>query len=437
MFNKKRLAIATAVLLPAVSFSGALNAASNEELTSKVKMLEAQLAELRQLVTQQGAKQQALETTVSQKADVSKSDTTFNYGGFVKFDAIQSDYSGGERATAGIGDDILVPSTIPVGGEDGSARFDASIKTSRFWFKTNTQTSAGDIRTHFELDMLTGDGDERISNSSHSRIRHAYVAWDYDENSSVLLGQTWSTFMATLALPEAVDFIGPTSGIVFNRQAQVRWTHKLSNGGKFMVALENPSTGVIDGGGGLADNNYDDNRMPDVVLRYDGFAGKFAYTAAVIGREITYDTGTSDESDVGFGVSLSGKYAFENGDDIKFQLNHGNLGRYVALQAFRDAAVEADGGLDLLDVTGGYVAYRHFWTDKLRSTLSYAITSVDNPDSVSTLNNESVSNYSANLFYSPTKKLSFGMEFLKAERELENGDSGELKRLQFTGKYVF
>lgn len=436
-FTRKNRLIVAGMMLPAMAFSGQLLANTNEELSAKIKMLESQLSQLQQLVTEQGQKQKEIATVVTKKADSPVSGSKFTYGGFVKFDAMQSDYSDGERATAAIGDDILVPSTIPVGGKDGATRFDTSVKTSRFWFKTVTPTDMGDVRTHFELDMLTGDGDERISNSSHSRIRHAYVAWDYEEDSSLLMGQTWSTFMSTAVLPEAADFIGPTAGVIFNRQAQVRWSHTLDNGGKIHLALENPSTGTIDGGGGISGNNFDDNSVPDIVARYDGSLGNFSYNVAALGRQITYDTGTTDEDKFGYAVSLSGKYAFSNGDDLKLQLNHGHLGRYIALQAFRDAAVEADGDLDLLDVTGGFIAYRHFWTPKLRSTISYAMSSADNPGDVSDTNTEEVSNYSVNLFYSPTKKLSFGVELFEAERELENGDKGDLRRLQFTGKYVF
>lgn len=435
--NKKARVIAAGVILPALTFSGQLMATTNDELSAKIKMLESQLMQLQDLVTEQGQKQKEIATVVTKKADSPVSGSKFTYGGYVKFDAMQSDYSGGERASAGIGDDILVPSTIPVGGKDGATRFDTSVKTSRFWFKTSTPSDVGNIRTHFELDMLTADGDERISNSSHSRIRHAYVAWDYEEESSLLLGQTWSTFMSTAVLPEAADFIGPTSGVIFNRQSQVRWSHKFEDGGKIHLALENPSTGLIDGGGGVSGSNFDDNSVPDVVARYDGSMGKFSYSVAALARQITYDTGTQDEDKFGAAFSLSGKYVFGNGDDLKLQLNHGNLGRYIALQAFRDAAVEADGDLDLLDVTGGFVAYRHFWAPKWRSTFSYAMSSADNSNDVASTNTEEVSNYGVNLFYSPTKKLSFGVELFKAERELENGDDDSLQRLQFTGKYVF
>ena len=65
------------------------------------------------------------------------------------------------------------------------------------------------------------------------------------------------------------------------------------------------------------------------------------------------------------------------------------------------------------------------------------MTRADNASDVATTNTEEVSNYGLNLFYSPTDKLSFGMEYIRAKRELENGNDGDLKRLQFTGKYVF
>ena len=142
------MALAVGVMLPALIFSDQLLATTNEELSAKTQMLESQLSQLQTLVTEQGQKQQEFDTVVSKKADASTSGTTFSYGGFVKFDAMHSDNSGGERALAGIGDDILVPSTIPVGGEDGSTRFDTSVKTSRFWLKTKTPTDMGDVRTH-------------------------------------------------------------------------------------------------------------------------------------------------------------------------------------------------------------------------------------------------------------------------------------------------
>ena len=101
MLNKKRMALAAGIMLPTLTFSGQLLATSNDELSAKIKMLESQLTQLQQLVTEQGQKQQEISTVVTRKADSPVSGSKFTYGGFVKFDAMQSDYSGGERATAG------------------------------------------------------------------------------------------------------------------------------------------------------------------------------------------------------------------------------------------------------------------------------------------------------------------------------------------------
>lgn len=400
-------------------------------LQDRVAELEKQLKALKSELAGDKKKQQ-------EKGVELKKGTRFQYGGYIKVDAMVSDYDSGERATAAIGENIYVPSTIPVGGSDGDSRFHANVKTSRLWFKTFTETDVGTIRSHFEADYLTFEGDERISNSSGNRLRHAFLAWDYEPGSSILAGQTWSTFFNVGALPEAVDFVGPTSGTLFNRQTQLRWTKKVGDG-SFMLSAENPSTSLYDGGAGFSpSNNYDDNSMPDIVARYNGKAGNLSYSVAGVMREIAYQDTTSglEDDTYGYGISVSGKWTFGK-DDLKFMLSQGNLGRYIALNAFRDGAIEADGEIDLIDQIGGFVAYRHWWSDKWRSTFIYAMTKSDNPDTVSMTTNESVSNASLNLIYSPTKNLSFGGEYILADIERENGDEGEMKRLQFMAKWVF
>ncbi|MBL4828109.1 MAG: porin [Spongiibacteraceae bacterium] len=361
--------------------------------------------------------------------------TQFFYGGFIKMDAMWSDYSGGERSNNSLGDEILLPSTIPIGGPDGATRFDSHVKTSRFYFKTSTQSEMGLLKTHIELDLLTSTGNERVSNSSNTRLRHAYLAWDYAEDASVLVGQTWSTFFNVGALPETLDFIGPTSGTVFNRQTQLRWTKKL-DGGSFMLAAENPSSGFYDGGVGFDGNNFDDNSMPDIVARYNLKSGPFAYSVALLGREISYDEGVNDDS-YGVGLSVSGKYLFDNGDDLKFMFSHGALGRYIALNAFRDGTLLVDGSIDVMDVSGGFIAYRHLWSKKLRSTVSYAKAEADLSNVVAANTTSNVSNFNLNLIYSPFAKLSVGGEYIDAERQIQSGAKGDMKRLQFTVKYAF
>lgn len=412
-------------LIVGMSTAAPFEVAIADDVNDRLAQLEKELAELK--------------ATKAKKP--SSSATKIEIGGFIKVDAMFHDYSGGVRP-GNIGDEILVPSTIPIGADNESegVRFDSHIKTSRWFFKSATNTSAGTIKSHLEFDLLSAEGDERISNSAHSRVRHAYLAWDYSETSSLLVGQTWSTFFNVGALPEAVEFIGPTSGTIFNRQNMIRWTKKL-DGGSFMFALENPSTSLSDAGSGINDNDVDDNTVPDIVLRYNGSFDNLSYTAAAIGREIAYEGTTVDlnvdESEYGVGFNLSGKLAFLNGNDIKFSFSHGNLGRYIALNAFRDGGIDVDGNLDLSSVTGGYIAYKHNWTNKLRSTVQYAYSEVDFADDLPDSNTETVENANVNLMYSPTSKLSFGVAYIHATRELGTGDSGDLDRVQFSAKYSF
>lgn len=321
-----------------------------------------------------------------------KPGTHFSYGGFIKADFIYSDYSDGSRANAAVGDDFLVPSVIPVDDNaDSDAKFDAHAKTSRFWLKTNTKVGDGSVMSYIEMDFNAAV-DERLTNQSSNGLRHAFLKYTYGDGDSVLAGQTWSTFFNTGALPETVDFVGPTSGTLFIRQSQFRWTSNLGDGNSVMLAAENPSSSLYDGGAGVNNNQYDSNEIPDLIARYNGKAGDFSYSVAANIREIAYSDGGLEDEETGFAVNFSGAYKFGNGDNLKVSLSHGNLGRYLALMAFRDGAIEADGGIDLIDATGGFIAYQHHWNSKLRSTILYAYSQADNPESVGDAVNKKVSN---------------------------------------------
>ena len=428
--NYKNTQSPLALAVGATLMLSALPSLADADMQKRVEMLERELM--------------ALKTQLQEKEEIQlkkgvelKKGTRFQYGGYVKLDGMWSKNSDQRRAN-NVGDDFLVPSTIAVGDEsnEGDAVFDSNAKFSRLWFKTRTETDAGLLTSYIETDF-NGSNDERLTNQSVSGLRHAFVNWDYSESDSLLLGQTWSTFFNVGALPETLDFVGPTSGTVFVRQAQARWTHKMGDGASFMLAAENPSVSMYDAGGGFEANDIDESSMPDLIARYNGKAGNFSYSLAAMGREISYDTGSQSDDEMGFGVSLSGKWVFENGDDLKFMVNHGNLGRYVGLNAFRDAAVEIDGDIDLIDMTGGFIAYRHHWNEKFRSTFSYAMSSADNSDDILSDVTETISNANINLMYSPTKKLTLGAEFIYAEREVESGLDGDLERLQFMGKWAF
>ncbi len=94
--------------------------------------------------------------------------------------------------------------------------------------------------------------------------------------------------------------------------------------------------------------------------------------------------------------------------------------------------------LETFDQFGGFLAYRHFWIDNLRSNLVYSYGAADNDLSIvaDTVNKEFQSVH-ANLIWSPVPSVDLGIEYLYGYREIESGDEGELNRIQVSATYNF
>jgi len=368
-------------------------------------------------------------STTTQAATIG--DTDVNYGGYVKIDAMWSDYSAGAPAGTNVGRDFYVPSTLTVGTDDDSdAVFDMHARQSRFNFGTSTLLDNGKtINSKIEIDFLASaaGGNERVSNSYAPRIRHAFISYD-----GWLFGQTWSNFQNVGALPETLDFVGPAEGTVFVRQAQVKYTT-----GAWSFSLENPESTVTTQGGARVAT--DDASLPDFTARYAMNADWGQFVVTGLARQLTYKQNGIDADETSLGLSASGMVKLGQGN-LRFMLTQGKgLGRYIGLNVAHGAVLNGD-ELDAIDSTSGFVAYQHNWNNQWRSTFLYSFFSADNNTDLLTITGdptESSQSYSANILYSPVKKLTFGAEFKHAERELESGNDGDMDRLQFSVKYAF
>lgn len=445
--------LALAVLTAGVLGSSNLALAGGSSADDRIAALEAQVAELTAILAAQQQANVVQEETIAANtasiqtnvADIEEArpmakGTKFTYGGFIQLDAIATDYSEGKPANKLI-DDFLLGSLIPVepaeGKADSYSSFNMHAKTSRFFFTTATDTDVGKISSRIELDfILSGSGDERISNSWNSRLRHAFLKWDYSENSSILAGQSWSTFFNVGALPDNLDFVGPV-GTIFVRQPQIRWTM-----GGLQLAVENAAT-RLNG----VDWDNDHEGIPDLIARYNGKWGDFGWSLAGMTRELSYEDRSElsveggNDSQFGYALSLAGKWMLGE-NDLRFMFNYGDaLGRYMGLNVFNDGYVDASGDIETIDQWGGFIAYRQVWSPRWNSTFSYSMAEADNPsvgDYASALSlAESYQSAHASLNYHPTPKLRFGGELIWAEKELEDGRSGDMSRFQFAAKYAF
>jgi hypothetical protein len=360
--------------------------------------------------------------------------TTFYVTGYVKADALWTSTPDGEIADNASGRDYYVPSQTPVGGESEGTDFGFDVKQTRFIAGTVTPLDDGDsLKTHIEVDFYGSTlGTQNVTNTYAPVLRQAFF-----QTRHWLVGQAWSTFQDTAALPEAVDFIGPTDGTVFIRQAQVRYTT-----GGFSFAAENPQTTITSyRNNTLTSISSDDNAFPDFIGRYTWQGDWGSVTLAGLVRQLKYETTGANAIDTSTWTaagSVSGKVRTFGKDDIRWMLVGGNLGRYVALNFTNDAMLSLNDDLKPIDGWAGFVAYRHLWTDKLRSNLFYSAGTYDNDASLTGPNaNQASESWSVNLFYSPIPKLDIGAEFRWARRELEGGADGTLERLQLTSKYSF
>ncbi|SFN25374.1 hypothetical protein SAMN05216289_11025 [Dokdonella immobilis] len=436
------LTLACLVALPGIAMA---DEAREQALEQRINDLEKQLQNLAaEIRAQREAAPPAAPALPAGKLPIqlttltpgSPAGTTVKIGGFIKADFMATKAHDGQLADAAVGRILYVPGQTPVGGDSSDVDYDAHAKFSRFNIGIDNVSESGDKAGAFlEMDFFGNAlGNQTSTNTYGVTVRHAYAYWN-----NWLAGQTWSNFMDTAALPDSVDFIGPTDGVIFVRQAQIRYTT-----GGFSASLENPETTVIPNGGGGAAAS-DRGAVPDLTLRYGwkGNWGSFGIGALFrsldIDRAATSSAAAISDSEGGYAFTVGGKWNLGSNDDLRYQVTAGDgMSRYIGLGVTGDAALSADGNLDAIGGFAGYLAWRHVFSSQLRMNLIYARSQYDNPiDLTGTAVNESVQSFRANIFYSPMPKLDVGIELMRAKRELESGVDGSLTRLQFTTKYSF
>ena len=428
--SKARLYLVAVAALSALAPSA--HADTIEDLKAQIEALSNKVAELERRPANAATAPAGAVTGGATKGSfkLPGSDTSVTLGGYVKLDAIASDRSAGVGST---GDQEYEAGSVPVGptaGANERNQIKLHARQSRLFAKTSTPSAWGELGTYVEFDLFGASGNESVSNSHNLRLRHAYGTL-----GGLLAGQTWTTLSDPAAYPETLDFGGP-AGQIFARQAQVRWTQPFS-GGTWSVAIENPETvaALQDGAAFRAD----DDRSPDLAanVKFDTSHGKYSIAAMV--RQLRVDSAKDPAVTAAKWGGVIGANAVVplGKDDLRASAYVGNaIGRY-SVGFFPDAIVDADSRLALPDEWLGFVAYRHFWSPNLRSSLVLSALHSSNPASTAGAVNRSAQSAHLNLIWSPLPQTNFGVEYLHARREIESGDSGRLNRLQVSAQYSF
>jgi len=408
--------IGTSLMLPMGIANAQATPADIEALQAQMHALQAQIDELK---SQQRTTQEEV-TTVSDnvvtrtpKGDLKIGKTTLSIGGYVKAQATMANNGYGD----GKANEIVTPSSLRSIDEGLGNRSSFSARQSRLHVGTARPLAGDTLKTFIEMDFYGADDEanEFVSNSYAPRLRHAYGSW-----GNWLAGQTWSTFMDLNGLGE-VDAFGQQASVIFERQAQLRYTQPFE-GGNLQFALENPE----DGG--------DDQSVPDIVGRVN-FDGNWGHASvAALARRLTVDNGVDDDSEWADAYSVTARFPTIGQDDLRLQANYGNLGRYMGLRPYPDAQTE-EGEIEGVDAWGASAIYRHYWTDKWRSTLAYSRTGLDEAGAGNMTNRYDTT--FVNLMWSPMANTTYGIEYQRFDLEEVDGDSFKLDRLHFSAQYKF
>ncbi|TCB48241.1 hypothetical protein E0H83_00445 [Acinetobacter terrestris] len=317
------------------------------------------------------------------------------------------------------------------GNSENSDRLRSTLAATRLGLDFKTQAADQEVKGKIEVDFLGG------SNFDNLRIRHAYVNY-----GNWLLGQTWSNFAVPDYMPESIDALALVGGAV-KRTPQVRHTTKFSPQTNLVVAAEDPKDGTVT------------QRLPALTARLNHqFADNFNISARAMGHEKR----VNNDEEMAWGVGLGAKYDVVPGTTLKADYYH--VKGDSSFVSFTNSGVvkQADGSLVQSEFDSITVGLTQQFNEKLRGTLGYGYMTFDENQNytnaliASTPTTEKESNATrankdlwqawANVFYSPTKPLSFGLEYVYGERTaLEaatNGSkTGEDNRINAVAIYNF
>jgi hypothetical protein len=322
--------------------------------------------------------------------------TTVDFYGYLKLDAIHDrDYDLG-TTFSGLGD---------IGLPDGPSRGDHDRfqgYETRLGVRLNTPTSHGDLKAVIEADLY---GDE----PGDPRLRHAYM-----EYIGVILGKTFTNFMAIETSPPTWDFQG-VAGTSFIFTPQLRYTHSFAQGYGASFSVEEDPT------------DANDQAFTAAVFR--DFDRGFAKIAAVR-RDYATDELDSAEgwgvlftgvTDVWEGGTING--GFVTGEGISAYMNFGG----------RDLDANGEG----IRTSGWNIGMNQDVTDRVNVGVQYGHRVYDDYSGADSDATKRLDTVHLSVFYQAMEQLSLGGEYMYGKREDFSGATYRADRFQLGAKWTF
>jgi hypothetical protein len=272
------------------------------------------------------------------------------------------------------------------------------------------------------------------------RLRHAY-----GEYKGVMAGQNWSNYVSFVGFIPTLEFDGMpgNAGSQF-RTAQLRYTT-----GPLSVSLEQP----FNYGSLISTTNpkiEQKTSLPVLTARLQDSAGAVSYSTAAFLRQIDYDTGTKDDSELSYGafgaltaavtdtVTLYGVVNYVNGGDIylyrsgeNYAAEYGYVDSSGSIELISGYSASVGASFDLgggRSINTGVGMVETDWDDALRDLPGSA--GIGDKHETNTM---AMINYQ----WSPVKAVTMGVEYGYFKVDEVDGDDGDASRLMFAAQYNF
>ena len=434
LFNQPTITFKRTVLMSMMAMSlGGISLSTQAQTSAQsnqqeIEQLRQEVQALRALVEQQ-QRQTAVVTAhvAATPAPASKpvmkiaSGAEFNLYGNIRADA---SYQAEGGSAARMYNQI---NAVPLEGVgERSDEFKSTLAATRLGMDFKAPVGAGDkaLSGKVEVDFLGGASFDNL------RIRHAYISY-----ANWLIGQTWSNFAVPDYIPETVDALVYAGGSI-KRTPQVRYTSTISPETNLVFAVEDPKDATITG---------IKQRLPALTARLNH---KFADNLTVSARAMGNEKRVNEDEKTAWGVGLGAKYDVVPGTTLKADYYHVKGDSSFVSYANTGVITAANGDLLQSEFDSISVGLTQQFNDKLRGTLGYGYMNFDedqayiNAVTDKTKANKDLWQAWANVFYSPTKPLSFGLEYVYGEREAlgaaTNGSTkGEDNRINAVAIYNF
>jgi hypothetical protein len=325
--------------------------------------------------------------------------------------------------------DRFVPAQIPLEGDSahgGGSRFNVTARASSVSLDVRAPDVPGDPRFYYNNDFFGGG----TSAGMGYRLKHLYGQY-----FNVIAGFTYSVFEDPDVWPDTVDFEGPNS-MIFARQPTIRYLLPMGEHWQLNLGIQQPASEVDT----FNTNSITSaNHAPDggFNLRWENKKVGHVQVGAIL-RDVGANSGTLGNQDV-FGWGLMGAAGINmfGKDSLQAQVTYGEGYFHFANDNFTysgfeggDAAYTAAGRLKALPFFSAMGGYTHHWSDTFRSTASVGFNNLDNASSQGPAAYHKTFYSSVNLVYQLRKRLSVGLEALYGKKEVKNGDTGDVIRVQ-------